>query len=281
MSQPAVLVISCDKYSDMWKPFFTLFWRRWPDCPYPVFLGTNYKSFEFDGVISIPIGEDRTWTENLGLMLDATDSSRIIMFLEDFLMIQDVNTNVVRNMVELAEQNEVGCLRLHPHPPPTKKLGEFPGIGLIQRGDDYRVSTQTAIWDAKLLRSLAWPGLTAWEFETICSLVSDTMPDTFWSVYEPVVNYCNGVILGRWMPEGLDVCRRAGVEVDLGSRTAMSEDELNKRRQIPRSLAELMGAVLPNSMQRTIIRWLRLRRREFYLNRLLEQAGLQRPDTTQ
>ncbi|MBI5251475.1 MAG: hypothetical protein HY912_18455 [Desulfomonile tiedjei] len=280
MSQPAVLVISCDKYADMWNPFFQLFWKRWPDCPYPVFLGTNYKTFEFNGVTSIPVGEDRTWAQNLHLMLDVIDSPRIIMFLEDFLMTRDVNTDAIRNMVKVAEQYDLGCLRLHPLPPPTRQLREFPGIGVIQRGDDWRVSTQTAIWDVKLLRSLAWPGLTAWEFETIGSLVSDTMQHTFWSVYEPVIDYRNGVVLGQWVPEGLEVCREAGVEVDLSSRASVSHAELLAQSpQSPWSLSQFLGAILPNSMRRTIIRWLRLSRREFYLGQMLKEAGLQRPDS--
>lgn len=279
MSQPAVLVISCDKYSDMWSPFFRLFRLRWPDCPYPVFLGTNYKTFEFEGVISIQVGEDRTWAENLHRMLDAIDATRIIMFLEDFLMIREVNTDVVRNMLDLAERNSVGCLRLHPHPRPTKRLHGFEGIGEIQRGDDWRVSTQTAIWDVKLLRSLAWPGLSAWEFETIGSLVSDTMPDKFWSVYEPVVDYRNGVVLGRWVPEGLEVCRQAGMEVDLQRRSAMSEAEiLTAFRKKPQTVKELLKACLPKHVQSAINRWLRLRRRECYLDRLLNEARVRRPD---
>jgi len=37
----SILIPSCDKYSDLWRPFFTLFWRHWPDCPFPVYLGSN------------------------------------------------------------------------------------------------------------------------------------------------------------------------------------------------------------------------------------------------
>jgi hypothetical protein len=29
----AIPVVSCDKYSDLWQPFFALFDRFWPDCP--------------------------------------------------------------------------------------------------------------------------------------------------------------------------------------------------------------------------------------------------------
>ncbi len=124
MPQTAVLVVSCDNYSDLWSPFFHLF-RDIAGLPYSVFLGTNHKTFDFEGVTSIPIGEDKTWAENLHLMLDAVGHSRIILLLEDFLLVRAVNTAVVRNLVELAWQHDVGCLRLFPHPPPTKRLRDF------------------------------------------------------------------------------------------------------------------------------------------------------------
>jgi hypothetical protein len=275
----AVLVISCDNYSDMWNPFFQLFWKRWPDCPYPVFLGTNHKSVHLDRVVSNPIGTDRTWTENLHLMLDTIDSSRVLVFLEDFLMIREVDTDSIDRVVKLAEQNDVGCLRLNPVPPPTRRLPGFPGIGEIQRGDDWRVSTQVAVWDVELLRSLAWPGLSAWEFETIGSLASDAMPDKFWSVYKPLIDYRNGVVLGRWMPEGLEICREAGVEVDLQSRRTVTEAEIlaNSRKKL-RSLKGVWRAAIPESIFRSILRWRRIRWGEFYLNDLMKQAGIRRPD---
>ena len=37
-SDSAILILSCDKFSDLWKPFFDLFWKYWPDCPYNVYL---------------------------------------------------------------------------------------------------------------------------------------------------------------------------------------------------------------------------------------------------
>jgi len=279
MSEPVVLVVSCDKYSDLWSPFFQLFRKHWPDCPYEVFLGTNYLSFDSNGVTSIPIGQDRSWAENLRFMLDAVDSSRIIMFLEDFLMIDGADTPKIRRLVELAGRHKVGCLRLFPHPTPTGRLAGFGDIGMIQPGDEWRVSTQTAIWDKKLLYSLAKPGFSAWQFEIIGSLLSDTLPDLFWSVYEPAVNYCNGVVLGKWVPQGLEACGKAGVKVDLESRGTITEDELLLRsRQRKTGFTKVMASIMPHSMERRIMRWLRLLRRDFYLARLLSEAGLQITD---
>ena len=42
-SQYAVVVSSCDAYSDAWKPFFKLFFKYWSDCPFPIYLVTNTR----------------------------------------------------------------------------------------------------------------------------------------------------------------------------------------------------------------------------------------------
>lgn len=44
----AVVVASCDAYADLWEPFFRLFRRYWPDCPYPVYLGSNFRTYRIN-----------------------------------------------------------------------------------------------------------------------------------------------------------------------------------------------------------------------------------------
>ena len=67
----ALLVVSCDSYRDMWGPFFTLLFRYWDDCPFPVFLGSNFEPYPDRRVVALTIGEDRDWSSNLLQMLSA------------------------------------------------------------------------------------------------------------------------------------------------------------------------------------------------------------------
>jgi hypothetical protein len=65
----SVLVVSCDAYQDLWKPFFSCFFKFWPDCPFPVYLGANFKKYEDDRVQTILIGQDLDYSTNLLMML--------------------------------------------------------------------------------------------------------------------------------------------------------------------------------------------------------------------
>jgi hypothetical protein len=272
MSDAAVLVASCDTYADLWKPFFTLFDKHWPDCPFPVFLGSNYTRYRREKVISICVGQDVSWADNLHKMLDHIPSRRVILFLEDFLMVSPVDTRAVQHFLSIAQEEDLACLRLFPHPPPTRKLRGWPGLGVLRPGDDYRVSTQVAIWDAETLKALAWPGLSAWDFEIIGSLASNEMPAKFWSVYEPVIDYRNGVWRGRWLLEGLEICTRAAIELDMQARGAFGPGEFSGMSS--RSYTGLARSLFPASLLHWRRRMLRRRLGRSYMRRLLDEAGL-------
>jgi len=273
MSDAAVLVASCDNYSDLWEPFFTLFCKHWPDCPFPVFLGSNYTRYRGDKVTSICIGEDVSWADNLRKMLDDIPFRRVILFLEDFLMVSPVETRAVQNFIGVAQKEDLACLRLFPHPPPSRKLRGRPGLGVLRPGDDYRVSTQVAIWDVETLKTLAWPGFSAWDFEIIGCLASNEMSAKFWGVYEPVIDYRNGVWRGRWLPEGVEICSRAAIELDMQARGAFGPGEFSgmssgsSYRGLARSL---FPASLLHWRRRMLRRWLG----RSYMRRLLKEAGL-------
>jgi len=86
MSKPSVgvLVLSCDKYVDIWHAFFTLFFRYWPDCPFPVYLLSNFKSFDHPHVKPILVGEDETWSISVSKALKKFPHDIALITLEDF-----------------------------------------------------------------------------------------------------------------------------------------------------------------------------------------------------
>ncbi|HYO76959.1 MAG TPA: hypothetical protein VE010_10890, partial [Thermoanaerobaculia bacterium] len=76
-----ILVASCDAYADVWSPFFTLFFRHWSDCPYPIHLGTNFESFDDPRVRTIRVGADRGWAAGLSSMLEQLSATHVLLFL--------------------------------------------------------------------------------------------------------------------------------------------------------------------------------------------------------
>lgn len=257
MNSIPILVVSCDAYSDLWNPFFATFRAMWPDCHQPTFLGTNYLKYDDDQITSIQVGDDKNWALNLHKMLAAINSDRVIIFLEDFLIVDVVNDNKVQKLVEVSVDNDLDCLRLKPDPPPNRRLKGFENLGVIDRGEDYRVSTQVAIWKADTLKRLAVPGFSAWDFEIYGTYLADRNHTKFWGVYDPVINTINGVERGKWLQPGLDLCDQLQIVVDRERR----EVQTNKGATVSlfrkySSLLSLVALVCPKFLRRFI----RLRR---------------------
>ncbi|MBN1126567.1 MAG: hypothetical protein JXA82_16290 [Sedimentisphaerales bacterium] len=225
LSQVPLLVVSCDRYSDLWKPFFTLFWKYWPDCPFPVFLGSNHVVYDDPRIRTIQIGKDRGWSSNLNRMLGLLDTEYVLLFLEDFLLEEPVISQRLFEAIALAIDHHVGCLRIYSILPPPRPLGSLPGIGYFAAGDEYRVTLQVSLWNVITLRKLLHPGMTPWQFELMGTQLSETFDEEFWGLYDPPIRYDHGIEKGKWKPKGLAICAEAGVNVDLSKREAYSDEE--------------------------------------------------------
>jgi hypothetical protein len=234
-----VLVVSCDRYADLWGPFFELFWRQWPDCPGPVYLGSNFERYADPRVETLAIGADVTWADGVARMLDRIPSDYVLLMLEDFLLMQPVDTARVLGLAGIARAEQTGCLRLYSIYPPERDLPEYPALAAFAPGDKYRITAQAAIWRMDTLRRLLVPGFSAWDFELLGSQMSDFMPDRIWGVREPALVYDHAVEKGRWRPQGLAICRAADVPVDLDRRGAFTETELARHEQLGLDSARL------------------------------------------
>jgi hypothetical protein len=226
-----VLVVSCDRYADLWRPFFQLFWRRWPDCAGPVHLGTNFEGYDDPRVQTLRVGRDVTWAASLLAMLDQIRSDYVIVMLEDFLLMETVDNARIERLADVARSERVGCLRLYSIFPPETPLPGNTGLGSFAPGDSWRITAQAAIWRIETLRSLLVPGFSAWDFELVGSQMSDFMPDRIWGVMQPALVYDHAVEKGRWRPQGLAICRAAGIDVDLSKRGAFTGPELRLHEQ--------------------------------------------------
>jgi hypothetical protein len=222
---PAVLVVSCDAYRDVWIPFFTLFFRYWSDCPYPVFLGSNFETYPDKRITPLAIGPDRDWSSNLLRMLEAIPTGEILLLQEDFLIDRPVDTARIARLIECARGAGAACLRWMPIPAPDRPCAASPELGEIGAGAAYRVSLQAAWWRKEALAAILRPGESPWQFETLGSRRADAIAAPFLSLRDendsPLDYFTTGVFRGYWEPGALALCRRENISVDLRARPRM------------------------------------------------------------
>jgi len=241
------LVASCDRYADLWRLFFELFRRFWPDCPRPVYLLSNTVPGNIPGVTDLLVGPDRSWSDSLREGLLRLDQEYVFLFLDDLFLRAAVEAEAVLDLMRWAQESGANYLRFTPAPKPDRPLDAR--VGSISPGAIYRGSTVLSLWKRAVLLDLLVPGETAWEFEVFGSARSDKYDGFYctWKRYLPVVN---GVIKGKWDRRAVRRLGALGASVDLARRPLLTLGESARLR-----LQEVRGWLLrrfPARYQRRI-----------------------------
>lgn len=218
----AIVVPSCDAYEDAWLPFFTFFFKYWPDCPFPIYLITDHKIYPDNRVKTIALGQDFGWANNMKLVLDKIPENYFLYFLEDVFLTKKVDTARILRLLDLAKKENISCLRLFPEPGADKSWRDNKELGLIAKDAPYRVSTMTAIWPKDAFIRLLKPGENAWQFELDGTKRSAEMDELFLSTWpgDYAISYFATAIKKRqWLYDAVKMCEREGVKLDLTKRS--------------------------------------------------------------
>jgi len=195
MNDIAVLVVSCDSYSDLWNPFFTFFRRFWPDCPYPLYLLSNYKNAPDPEVAVIKIGEDISWADNLQKGLKMIDEEFVLLWIDDLFLLKRVDNDAIISLCRKFIDIGGNQIRLNPTVKADAPFNDL--FGVASRGTIYRASTVMSLWRKEVLFGLLNAGESAWAFEIHGTARSDTF-DGFYSSWNDSFNVMNAVIKGKW-----------------------------------------------------------------------------------
>jgi len=223
----AILVASFDGYKDLWEPFFGCFFKYWPDCPYPVFLGSNAVTYHHKQIDSILVGSDQGYTSNLIAMLEQLDYPWIILWVDDAFLSRPVDTARLKQLIANAKAEQAASLKLIASKS-TRSVANpsSTGIGEIPRGTPYRVSISLSLWQKRSLLDCLIPGLSAWQIELNGTFKALQTSNKYFGVAnvhrEPVLDFVHGVIKGKWTPEAVEFLNNEGFARHLGTRERLS-----------------------------------------------------------
>lgn len=249
----AVLVVSCDKYADLWKPFFQSFRRFWPDCPFAVYLLSNKIGTDLPQVKNVLIGDDVSWSDNLIKGLKSLKEEYVFLFLDDLFLRDFVKTEEVSKIFNWIAESKANYVKMSPLDRPDKPYNEL--VGVVAKRKSYRISSIVCIWKKSFLLELLKSGESAWHFEIYGSVRSDAYDDLYstWKNYFPVIN-C--VIKGKWQRGAVNKLRSWGIDVDLSKREIMSfkETAIFYLKQLRSSTLNLVPAKYRRSIKDFILR---------------------------
>jgi hypothetical protein len=222
MCDCAIVVPSCDAYSDLWEPFLRLLDKYWLDRSMPIYFGTNELSVQ-GRVVVLMSDRGSIWSDRLIDYLQRLDCEYVLLMLEDFFLRRPVRDAEVQACLTFMRESGAHMVRLVPLPRPTCRLPGNHRFGICEPGSPYRLSTQAAIWRRSTLLGLLRPGETIWQFEIAGSQRSSSLREGFYSVWKPVLPYPGMLVhhvveKGKWFPHEAWRFRRAGIGCDFARR---------------------------------------------------------------
>lgn len=238
MNEIAVVVSSCDKYSDVWKAFFTLFFKYWPDCPYPIYLISESIVYPDSRVKMISV-KDEDWSTRIITALKSISQPDVIFMVEDYLIDRPVNTKQIELLVDYMHKRKAGYLGFVPNPEPDISCDDNSIVGEVSKGSAYRLSTQAAVWNKDILLRLLRKGESIWDFEINGTNRTNDLNVIFLRLKkDPHNNYpihypgYTGVTRGRWSLEAVKLCKKEGIQIDLTVRQKEKRSDRFKHRTI-------------------------------------------------
>lgn len=235
-----VVVCSCDKYSDLWEPFFTLFHAYWPECPYPVVLNTESKVYARNDMeirVFSPYKEGETvpYGKRMKDCLSAVETTYVLLMLDDFFLRDKVNQEKMDRMIEWLETNpDVTCFNFDCVKDEYDIAdGRFEGFKRRSKYGDYRYNMQAGIWRTEALIN-AWKEFESpWQWEVFGNMRSWKKRINVYCLLdmkESPINYGKkkgltwGVVRGQWIVEDVAMLfEKHGVDVDFSLRGEYKE----------------------------------------------------------
>jgi len=217
----AIFIAGRDSYADTWDVFFKLFFKYWPDCPFPVYLISESKKFLDERIINLNIKEndfdvwDKQWASRIKQALAEINIPYFIFFHTDYLLEQKVNTEKILNFLKIADENNIGCIRLFPSPPSKEKWNGSKELGLILKTDDYSVSLQVSLWKRSVFENILESNWSPVDMEILGSKKSFIIQELFLGMFKsnPAISYKNGIKKGIWLFDSVKLLKKEGVSI--------------------------------------------------------------------
>jgi len=167
----AILVLSCDGYSDLWDDFFNLREKFWPDCPYRWYVVTETKEYIRTGVDVIKCGKELNWAGRFRHAVKSVDADYIGVFLEDYFIKSIVDNTRISEYLNLMQKDNVMFLNMgdvFKHIIGRKDVEYYKEhLIRIPKHLRYGIDTAAAFWNKEyLLERLGEDDYSAWKFES-------------------------------------------------------------------------------------------------------------------
>ena len=206
----SVVVSSCDRFFDAWRPFAFFFRKYWPDCPFPVYLVVNELRVQSTWLRGISVGPDQGWATTMQRALAQIETPYILYLQEDYFLTAPVRTEQLASDIAYAIEQNAASFCFYDLSLLEPQFGnQRERFGVVPEDSLGRTRLQATLWKRDAFASLLRPGDTAWNMEARGSertrgmlMLSYAQSDDL-----PIPYLMSAIVRGLWTPEAIALCR--------------------------------------------------------------------------
>lgn len=168
MKNMTMLILSCDKFSDLWDGHIKLLEQNWPDRNMQTYIVTDSPSKKsYPGIKILSAGTEVEWSDRLAYALKYVDTDYVFITLDDYFLIKKVEDRSMVALMEMMEKENIDYIRLFPRPKRAtrEELPGYKGINMIDTACDYSVNLYSGLWKKAFIENCVRIPLNAWKFE--------------------------------------------------------------------------------------------------------------------
>ncbi len=206
-----ILMLSCDKYTDLLEHWSIIFKKYWPDCKYDIALITETEPVKNENYIftkTFAYGKEISWVDRLYATISQIDTPYVLPFLADFFICDNFTNDKMEQLINIVKAENAKLLSLKPGIKPKVKINDL--YGEMTKGQPYRINAQVGIWEKQYFLELlsGLKGKEAWDFERIGSVNSENLDGRCLVTYSLAIPYIELICLGKWINSALPFLKK-------------------------------------------------------------------------
>lgn len=163
-----ILILSCDKFSDLWDGNVQLFNQNWSDRGVRTCIVTDKETTKHYANVEIIAATDAAeWSERLAYALQQVDTDYVFVTLDDYFLIRQVSDRGITDLLDMMQKMSVSYLRLFPRPKRATRnaIEGYDKIYWVDTNENYSVNLYAGIWKKDFLAYTVKEPKNAWQFE--------------------------------------------------------------------------------------------------------------------
>lgn len=251
----SILISSHSKAYDLWHITEYFFKKYWSECPFEIFLGANGENrFKFCpvGWKYLNYGKDISWSKSMIDYLSNINTKYVLLFLDDFILLNYVKEEAVKNLVDFAKKTDAMMIRTISNPKGDIEVDQNFDLVDIRSRVPYSTSLQVGLWNKDFLIDLLEYGFNPWEFKTKAGKTEKALKfyDKFFVSKKYIFKYTHFVEKGKFHPFIKELARKEKVYFDFSKRDFLNELDLKALKYS--NLKSKVSRFIPNKYKNSI-----------------------------